>query len=651
MCHKYKLLFLVMQMSSLFINIINSYPEKILEPNLQHMKQLMSSIDLMKYPCVNFYEFACGEWSSYQKNEHYSNIEELVDYRTNLELIKIVPNMNDEILKMDVFNHTFNYYQSCLKAEGSAPMLEYLKIIKPAKNLEWPLLWHLREGSDGKKWPADQFDVYAFLGQLFDYGFGNILIRAHIEQTASDAVITLSRPTENTLDLYIIVNMIEKLRRKKRPSLTEFVDAIELQSLQVDLNNMSKSYEEKRGHRTVLFESNDDFERLKEGNFASFYRYIKNIGILHTKKNVKIYVADVPYFYNLFGLHWTKEMKEKLCNYIMLNLLQYLIKDKGTTGYSKLECIKEVRQKLDLPLTFLYYLHVYKSNEIKTNPDIRNIFRQLVDSLTQLVTQFENKSGLPFNTEFKPQLRNTTMNVGNQPRNVRNSHIKGLFVHIPQLQPNDFYMNHLQLLRHKMITSFKRFDYRTHVMYSPNNGIGYSSTPFHDEVRNMLILPLGLLKPPIYHPDLHPIFKWSTLGFILARNIIHTYDAGIPYYFPSTSMEPKLYRQCIQQFQNNSKTIGVTRNIGAAAVAYHAYLQNHPNQLQPDFTDIPWQKLFFLNLAQTFCTSEPHLRKRNNFYLQTITERFPGFREAFSCPRSDIKPKDMCTFSDDYEFL
>ncbi|XP_073821631.1 membrane metallo-endopeptidase-like 1 [Musca autumnalis] len=612
----------------------------------------MSSRDLTKNLCDNFYQQACGKWYKHHQSGNYSSVEELVDYQTNLKLIKIVPNMDDELLKMDVFNHTFNYYQSCLKAEGSDPMLKYLEIIKPGQNLEWPILWRLQEGVDGNGWPAEQFDVFAFLGQLVDYGFENILIRLQIEEKFGDTNILLTKPTNNTLDTSTMVDIMEKLTTEQSSSPMSVADGTELALLQNSLNAMYKIYEESPGQQgKILFESKEDFGEFKSGPFAGFYRYIKNIGILDAKKNIKFYVSDVPYFDHIFSRHWTDGEKKDLCNFIMLNLLQYLLKDKGTSGHSELECIKEVRHKLDLPLTFLYYLHVYKATEGKANPDITTIFRQLVDSLTQLLTQFENKSGLPFNAEFKADLKNISINVGNQPRNVHNSHIKRLFAHIPHLQPDNFYINHLQLLRHRMITSIRRFDYRTHVMYSPDISIGYSSIPFYEKYRNMLILPLGLLQPLIYHPNLHDIFKWSTLGFLMARNIFHNYDAGIVYYFPSTSMEPQFYRRCIHRFHNNTKALGVARNIGAAAVAYHAYVQNHPNHLQPDFTTMPWRQLFFLNLAQTFCTSDRQLRKRNSFYLQTIAKRLPSFREAFQCQARDIRTEDMCTFVYDYDFL
>lgn len=166
----------------------------------------------------------------------------------------------------------------------------------------------------------------------------------------------------------------------------------------------------------------------------------------------------------------------------MLQVLQHLLQDKGIRGFRKLDCIKEVRHKLDLPLTFLYYEHAYRPSEMKTNLDIQNIFRQARSSLMQLLAEKSNF----LNTErLRSETNNTQLNLGNQPQTLRNSHIRNLFHDIPPLEPDNFYINHLHLLRHRMITSLRRLEHERHVMYSPYQRVGYSSNPFYDERRNI----------------------------------------------------------------------------------------------------------------------------------------------------------------------
>ncbi|XP_073821247.1 kell blood group glycoprotein homolog [Musca autumnalis] len=582
---------------------------------LEHIKSSMNNI---WNPCENFYGYACGKWSSQHKSDNYASIKEMLDYKYNMELIRILETIDDAFLQEDFFNKTLVYYQSCIKAGDRRHSYSgYLDIIKPGRYLEWPLLWKLRQENAGKQWPAEEFDVYELLGRLWRYGFMHAIIKPEIYKTQNETVVMLTQPKANSLAM---ANMKDKLKLLGLSVDEAHNTAWLLSSVQTTFHRTYQVYSSQK--KSPTFRSTMHYFQAYHPNL---YKYIQSSGIQNYLRNVTFKISNIHYFKFIQTKLRSDQQKEDLCNLIMLHLLEHLEEDQGTGANVKLDCIKVVRHDFELPLTFLYYVQIYKPNLKNKYSDMKMIFHQIRKSLMKLV---EDKTEY-FNIEdLLAHINKTSINVGNQPQTVRHPYVRPLFADIPQLQPDNYYFNRVHLLRHRVAVSWKSSQYRTHVMYSHDTPIVQSSTPFHDSKRNMLILPFGTLQPPIYHVDLHPIFKYSTLGILLAENIFHTTAAGIPYMMPTPPTVKGHF---------NHIDLDNARVAGATAVSYYAYLNHQPADfLQPDFTQIPWQKLFFLNMAQIFCANDlvdPDLRSKNQFYLEKIMPLFPGFVEAFQCQR------------------
>ncbi|XP_073821634.1 neprilysin-1-like [Musca autumnalis] len=600
--------------------------------NCQQLEQIKLSMDTTWNPCGDFYDYACTKWSSQHPSNDYANLEQLMDYKLNTDLITILTVMDNYISDMEFLNRTYLYFLSCIKAPGSNPYKQYLDIIKPGENVEWPLLWKLQDGNVGNPWPmADEFDVCKFLGHLWKYGFKAVLIRSEIYETQNETVVTLAEPKKTLLTLTQMRNTLIVVGFSPSEAHTHALRLADVQSL---WNSMYDRFSSPARPMLESVKPTMDYAELEE-IYPMLHTYIRSSGMRDLKKNLKIEISNLDYFDFLSAKLKHPQEKEDLCNLIMLYFLEYLLRDKNGKGFSKLQCIKEVRHKLELPLSFLYYEYMFKPKETNRNLDIKTMFQQTRDGLIQLLE--DNFKYLDM-AKLRSHIKETSINLGNQPTTVRNSYIKQLFADIPQLSPDNFYYNHLELLRHKMLTSLRRLDYRTHVMYSAQYTIGDSSEPFYDGRRNMLVLPLSLLRPPIYQPDLHAIFKWSALGFLLAENIFHTQTAGLNYLSPPPPPTGEGYFNS-PNFHNAVIDLKLARKVGAAAVAYNSYRHFHRQQLQPEFTDeIPWQQLFFLNLAQMFCVNnaDNNLSRRNRFDLNNITAALPHFKEAFQCRRHEF---------------
>ncbi|XP_073821246.1 uncharacterized protein [Musca autumnalis] len=571
-------------------------PANFSNANCLQLEQIKSSINKMWNPCENFYEYACGKWSSQSGN--YTSAKEMVDYKYNMELIRILETIDEAFLQEDFFNKTLVYYQSCINTGDRRNSYRgYLDIIKPGKNLEWPLLWKLHKENVGKQWPAEEFDVYELLGRLWRYGLKHVVIKPEIYEN----MVILTPPEANLLDM---VNVKDKLKLLGL-SEDEASDKLwQLYSVQWTWHSAYKMYSSQK--KPPTYHDIQDFH-------PSLNKYIQSSGIQNHITNATFKISNIDYFKFIQTKISSANEKENVCNLIMLHLLQHLIGEQGTGANTKLDCIKVVRHDFELPLTFLYYSKIYELNVKNKYSDIKMIFHQIRESLKKLLE--DNKSEYLNIEDLLAHINKTSINVGNQPRTVRHTYVRPLFADIPQLQPNNYYFNHVHLLRHRMAVSWKSSQYRTHVMYSNDSEIGSSSTPFYDAKRSMLILPFGTLQPPIYHADLHPIFKFSKLGYLLAENILYT-----PAYLP-----------WIVKMGYNYNHVNHDRVLGPVSVAYYAYLNHQPEDLlQPEFTSIPWRKLFFVNIVQLFCINDPMARFAN-YYLFWFLRSFPGFDDAFYC--------------------
>uniref|UniRef100_A0A1I8N7Z4 Peptidase M13 N-terminal domain-containing protein n=1 Tax=Musca domestica TaxID=7370 RepID=A0A1I8N7Z4_MUSDO len=599
--------------------------------NCQHLEQLKLSLNDSSDPCLYLHAYACNNWWSQHGSGHYENVEQLMGHKMNLQLIGLLETLEEEKLKIEFFNKTYEYYRACVEAAGTNAVQGYLDVIKPGENLDWPIF---RRGNS-QPWPAKDFEMFAFLGRLQDYGFENPLISVQIKELANATIaVVLAEPRRGKeLDFFTI----ETYNLFKNLGLSEdkaFRNARRLTAV----NSAWGRTHSNNTSRGMSFGSLGDLESLKD-TYPYLHDFLTNTSIFKWNRNIRFELLNLEYFDFLLARQWSAEDKEDLCNLIMVNLLQYLLKDSVAAGHSKLDCIRETRNGFDLVLTFLYYENIYKPKERQMNPDVKAIFQQLRQSLMQVL---EGQSEYFDVEKIRIRLNQTWINFGNQPRIQRNSYVRQLYADIPELHGRNYYFNRLQLLRHGMVTSLRRFEYESHVMYFGETGKGYSSTPFYDASRNMLVLPFDMLQTPMYHTDWHGIFKSSSFGFQMAQQIFpqpkqFTADQQIASLAHPDGLCGKLLNT------SNAKTASLLRHVGAAAVVYHAYTSKQDGQLQPEFTDMSWQKLFFLNMAQTFCNKFDHPKSLVYYTIvQQIFVQFPNLQEAFQCHKIALTAADRC---------
>ncbi|XP_073821252.1 membrane metallo-endopeptidase-like 1 [Musca autumnalis] len=406
-------------------------------------------------------------------------------------------------------------------------------------------------------------------------------------------------------------------------------------------------------------EKDEDVEYLEKASF-------NNNDHSQIKPDDIVVIYDMDYFQHLMETRRSYELSEDICIYLMVKFLIYLFKDK-TQDFNKMECIKDLRSKMDMAVNYIYHQHII------TNETSRQYYEDMsymAHKIYQQYMEILEENHLELNSQqlelLKNKLNSIRLNLGNLPQRIiypqcfnkqqpslNTNEIENIFANIPKLHPTNYYKNHLELLKHRFWKSLLyEQDYSFYI--SIDNNMGASCTPMYYGPQNMVILFQGYLQGHIYNPKMDQLSKWSLLGFTLAHEFTHAIDTSNMLFGPDgyeldsdlgiknhTNFQKSL--ECLQQQLPTDSIEERMADLMGAQVAFRAYTKEETDSQD---SDKPWKKLFFLNLSKFFCGVKGFQfsgHDSNAQRLHQIVANDPVFAEAFNCPAgSKMNPVKKC---------
>ncbi|XP_058974985.1 uncharacterized protein LOC101889416 [Musca domestica] len=569
--------------------------------NHEYEKQLAEALDTERDPCLEFHSYSCAGWWPKQPQDQfdYMSVRDKIKYVANREFQDYFS--NEKLLKSKprFVRQANNFYKSC-QANPELNVMHYIKWLKKYEHIKWALLApqkpvfiadynYEEEGGDGgdnadddddDDYDTEEYDWLHVLAVARKYGMNDIFIEESLASTGPNKEFLIMHLSRNTQkygfqrlmngNVYQINKTIEIPPGKK--------DMIDYYNEVMDFETRLKDIEIKETNHT------EEVLQLKDLPFEWLRRYVKLI-LDNDKLNEEMLVtlSHRSYFEAVDKL--IKEYRPaRLSRLVEMRFLVYLYQQHN------IPCIELTRSLLPMAMSWIFEdLHPLSQDE---HNEIQQIFNQTLKYLNQTLVEVEPKHTVPAETLRK--LGEIKLKIGNLPRQDTVKILEAYYSNI-NLNPYHYFSNHLQLLNlytefNQKTTLASEWNKNPEIFFDISEGM-----PKFDELYtrylpsiNVLLLPSYYLIPPIYHPYYENIYKYSSLGTILASGILSSLEIpGI-----------------------NEKDQNMLAHVGSLKAAYHAlFSPDHGSPISEDRTiietqlqNLTQQQLFFVNSLYRDCS-------------------------------------------------
>ncbi|XP_053950265.1 neprilysin-4-like [Anastrepha ludens] len=643
--------------------------------NRQQLKTIERYMDPSADPCNDYYQYACGNWQYVHADAEYYETIGLIDYKVDQEYAQLLNSVRRRRrLRME---HTFvrkllDYYKSCLTVYAYTPQL-YLDWLQEHEQLIWPTVLPSasptrRAGKRHGKGKVVHYDWLNMLAVLRKYGMNAVFIEETVIQRRDNArasAIDLDKPVLNGgfqpmphKGFELIMEYLRVTDEQRKATLWDALHEFEakLKSLDFVEDTTEEGEESASAQRETT---------LAELNMPFLTRYLDIILERPVDPYMKLTIQNLPYMRLLLTVLDEHE-PEFICRYLMLRFLWYLNID-GPRNFLKGDCVSHTRSMMPLAMTWLYERQNPELIDEKSH--IEMLFRKMLQHFTQTLHNNANQFDAHILRFLQDKIDTMRIKVGNLPRPATSRQVETFYAEL-EIEPREFYANHLRLLQHFTRAKHKRLEellvQDDSFFHLEDPETGASSSPYYLLRSNVVIVPLTLLHTPIYHPQLHEIFKYSSLGFLLSHEITHGFDdSGVEFDKRGNMRGPSDRIKSNRIFDSNLNCLR-SRNpqivdekiadVSGLRWAYEAYFNSinassNANARPLHFTSLSPEHVFFLNFAQFFCGSPATSARELEFSehgsdkerVLDALANFAEFGRVYDCPMgSRMNPQRKC---------
>ncbi|XP_067139378.1 neprilysin-2-like [Centruroides vittatus] len=662
--------------------------------------RILQLLDFTIDPCENFYNFACGNFMKYRRqrasSSYFDHLNGYMNYLAKEKLEKSEEKNEPEFVKKLKM-----YYQSCLTRGSSIQeSLEYL--LKALELKEWNLVnqelftfEELMAKISIYDWSF--FSIYSVYKDHFlkfiKINKGYTVIRNYKSLNTSNEEDLLKVKNRYMLLSQIVFSVLKLKENNKEKLIEKMID------LQISLSDIMQK--ERKDNFTKLtisqLETDSDCNQFRWTTFfKNLYKYSGRPDNYSDTTLLRVqsmdYIKDICSFIN-------ENDRRDMYNLIIWNALLSHLSEENEIVASVIENIFQASSKKNVSMrtsmkwescieNMPYVLAIgLQSLQLKYDYDninekiakVENYMKEIMNIADETFAKEKWLDDDSRNfTRFK--IKHMEYEIGYGDVLLNEKFFNQLF---DSINMTDIYIQNTFETKKFMFIDFFYMGNLSKAIHDESIIYPYVANAFYIplEEKESVIIPLGILQPPVYAHKAPNYLNYGAIGSIIGHEIFHgfdrldvkndeddDYESPIKIDWPEDFLdEYKKRKEClIRQYSeypiaenvtldgNSTVSENIADNSGLfhSFWAYERYLKKHgeePNLPGLDFTN---RQMFFIRATQMECEKVYDMKKEFSspshspgIYRSIGPLRnFPDFSKAFKCPKNSfMNPENKCT--------
>nr|XP_017097600.2 uncharacterized protein LOC108125782 [Drosophila bipectinata] len=585
--------------------------------------RLENALDTSVDPQEDFHKYASGGYATGEEDYSLFVATQQKIVPQFLEMLEKRENNSYQSGSLD--DKVSQFYNFCLN-NGN---VTFLDVVQPDVNLPWPY-----NVTEGQEWPKDRFQWLRTLAKLRRYGMKNAFFRLDLKWDAESSLyrVVIKKQQFETSNDYIQLDKSDLIDMGFDYARAEPLD-FDIDDLQDDIKALVKETEDP----VPVFLS---LQELESKHGVSLGSYLEIVFGHPFSSSFQVEVEDLDYLVKIFKLINDKD-QEVVATYMMDRFILFMRTSARLEGGWELKsvCIQILRTSMEFASNLLFEENILGEEKLKE-------FQSQMDRIFAAVRKQFNlrldrsSVNASFTSWLRKNLTSLSINIGNMPKDQdHESFVTDFYSDLQVTKDDEFGTFHVKALQLRERNLLKRLD-------NPASPYPYPEDPESPlEVGSVvkgtvIIVPYNVLVEPFFMVNSHDVFKMSTQGFFLASLVekalfpedvkgynCRKYDQFLAIFDDQNLLKNR--SSC--NYDDYFKTL---KELVFLNLVHEAYFSEGSgfSQVQPAFTKMSLEQLFFLNFVQTIFNNNVYWENDGVAYNPLL--QLTSFSRAFNVSSS-----------------